>query len=72
MALRDLVLYFARRRAQRPNRSSLSQVAQRHNWAQAEVLAFLHFETEASKKMLRELAQELDVTVEELQQVLDR
>lgn len=72
MALRDLVLYFARRRAHRPNCASLSQMAERHNWTQAEVLAFLHFEAEPSRKMLRELAMELDVTVEELQQILER
>ena len=72
MAVRDLVLFFARRRAQRPNCASLSQMAERYNWTQAEVLAFLRCQREPSRKMLRDLATELDVSAEELQQILDR
>lgn len=59
--LRDLVLFFAKRRARRPDHPSLSQIAERYGWTQAEVLAFL-----------RALAVELEVSVGELQQILDR
>lgn len=47
-------------------------MAERNKWTQAEVLAFLRCEREPSRKMLRELAKELDVSVEELQQILKR
>ena len=72
MALPDLVRFVARRRAERPNYFTLSQMAERHGWTQEEVLAFLHCEREPSKKMLRELARELDVTTEELHKILER
>ena len=72
MTLRDLVLYFALRRAERPTCASLSQLAERHGWKQEEVLAFLHCHKEPSRQMLRELAFELGVPAEELQKILER
>lgn len=72
MALEDLVRYFARRRSQRPNCTSLSQMAERHGWKQSEVLAFVRCQREPSKKMLKELAIALDVSPEELQAILER
>lgn len=72
MAVRDLVLYFARRRAERPTCASLSQMAERHGWKQDEVLAFLHSQKEPSRQMLRELAFELGVPAEELRRILER
>ena len=70
MALIDLVRYFARRRAERPDYPTLHQMAERHGWKQDAVLAFLQCQKEPSKKMLRDLAKELDVSVEELQRIL--
>ena len=72
MAVRDLVLYFARRRAERPTCASPSEMAERHGWKQDEVLAFLHCQNEPSKQMLRALAFELGVPAEELQKILER
>lgn len=72
MALEDLVRYFARRRAQRSSYASLSQMADRNGWTLDEVSAFVHCQKEPSKKMLRELAIELEVTTEELRSILER
>lgn len=72
MALEDLVRYFARRRAQRSDYASLSQLAERNGWKQDEVLAFVRCQKHPSVKMLRDLAGELGVTMEELQRILDR
>ena len=71
MALRDLVLHFARRRAERLTCPSLSEMAERHGWKQDEVLAFLHCQKEPSRQMLRELAFELGVPADELQKILE-
>ena len=72
MALIDLVRYFARRRAERPDYPTLHQMAERHGWKQEDVLAFLRCQKEPCKTMLRELAMELDVTSEELERILER
>ncbi|HKR28138.1 MAG TPA: hypothetical protein VJS11_11815 [Acidobacteriaceae bacterium] len=72
MGLQDLVRFFARRRAQRPNCVSLSQMAERHGWKRDEVLAFVRCQKQPSKTMLWELANELDIPAEELQKILER
>jgi len=72
MALPDLVRFVARIRAEKSNCASLSQMAERNDWRQDEVLAFVRCQKQPSAKMLRELAGELGVTTQELERILGR
>lgn len=72
MALKDLVVYFAKRRAERPNYSSLYQMAERHGWEQDDVLAFLRCQGNRPSRCSGQMSIELGATVEELRQILHR
>lgn len=72
MSLPELVRYVGRCCAQRPDRRKLSEMGEEYGWDPMEVLAFLRCEKHPSKKMLRELARELDLSADEMQELLDR
>lgn len=61
LALPDLVRYVARCCAEKPNRPSLYEMAQKYDWEAGDVLAFLRCQQKPSMKMLRELCRELDI-----------
>lgn len=71
MALHDLVKYVSRRCASMPNCHNLYELAAKYDWDAGDVLAFLRSQKTPSKRMLRELAEELDETVSNLQHILD-
>ena len=52
MALEDLVRYFARRRAERPDYPSLHHLAARNGWRQEDVLTFLHCQKQRLRQAL--------------------
>ena len=55
-----------------PNRCNLYEMADKHNWNADDVLAFLRCQKTPSKRMLREMAKELDDSVSNLEHVLKR
>ena len=72
MSLQELVRYVSRCCAQRPNCRNLYELAAKHDWDAGDVLAFLRSQRVPPKKMLRELAKELDISPEEMQRILHR
>ena len=71
MALQDLVKYVSRLCAQKP-RCNMYEKAAKHGWDADDVLAFCRCQKVPPKRMLRELAKELEVNVEDLQRILNR
>lgn len=72
MALRQLVTYVSRRCAQRPNCGNLYELAAKYDWDAGDVLAFLRCQKVPPKKLLRELAKELEISPQEIQRLLDQ
>lgn len=72
MSLHELVRYVSRCCAQKPNCGNLYEMASKYDWDTDDVLAFLRAHKAPSKKMLREMAKELDLKVDELQRILNR
>ena len=72
MALDELVRYVSRCCARKPNCGDLYEMAERHNWDPGDVLAFLRCQKAPSRKMLREMAKELEVSPSELEHILNR
>ena len=72
MALHDLVKYVSRLCASRPRCGNLYELAVKYDWNEGDVLAFLRCQRMPPKKMMRELTRELEVSVEDLQRVLNR
>jgi len=72
MSLRELVRYVSRCCAQRPNCGNLYELAAKYDWDARDVLAFLRSQKVPPKKMLRELAEELDMSPEDMQRILKR
>ena len=72
MALPDLVKYVSRLCASRPRCGNLYELAVKYDWDEGDVLAFLRCQRVPSKRMLRDLAKELEVSVEDLQRILSR
>lgn len=70
MALEDLVRYIGRCCAEKPNRPSLYEMAQKYNWEAEDVLAFLRCQRRLSMKMLRELCRELEIRPEYAEKLL--
>ena len=54
------------------SRCNLYEMAEKYDWNADDVLAFLRCQKTPSKKMLREMARELDDTVSNLEHVLWR
>lgn len=72
MALHDLVKYVARPCATMPNCRNLYELAAKYHWNAHDVLAFPRCQRPPSKRMLLEMAEELDETVSNLEHVLKR
>lgn len=72
MALTDLVRYVGRCCAEKPNRPSLYEMAQKYHWEADDVLAFLRCQRRPSMKMLRQLCRELDIRPEYAEELLKR
>jgi len=72
MALHDLVKYVSRLCASRPRCGNLYELAVKYDWDEKDVMQFLRCQQVPPKKMLRDLAKELEVSPEELQRILNR
>ena len=55
-----------------PTAATLYELAAKHDWDAGDVLAFLRSQKVPPRKMLRELAKELDISPEEMQRILNR
>jgi len=72
MALPDLVKYVSRLCASRPRCGNLYELSYKYDWRAEDVLAFLRCQKAPSKKMMRQIAKELEISVDDMQRVLDR
>lgn len=62
MALKDVVTYVSRLCAQKPSQCDMYGMAAKYDWKAEDVMSLLRCQKAPSKKMLRELAKELDVS----------
>lgn len=69
MSLQSLVTYVSQLCVR--HRVSLYTIARRYRWDQNAVEDFLHGQKAPTPKMLRDLARELDVSVQDLQNSLE-
>ncbi|HKO17415.1 MAG TPA: hypothetical protein VJU82_00860 [Acidobacteriaceae bacterium] len=72
MALQDLVKYVSRLCASRPRCGNLYELAVKYDWDERDVTAFLRCQQVPPKKMMRELARELEVSLPDLEHILKR
>ncbi|HKO20278.1 MAG TPA: hypothetical protein VJU82_15485 [Acidobacteriaceae bacterium] len=67
-----MVAYAALRCANMPNQCNLYEMASKYGWDETDVLAFLRCQKAPSKKMLRDISKELEVSSEQLHRILDQ
>lgn len=72
MALQELVRYVGCLCAQKPNCHDLYWMAEKYDWNADDVLAFVRCYKARSKRMLRDMAKELDGLVSNLEHILNR